>query len=82
MLFRSNMFDPEIVVLGGFLGSLLSVGREQLTAAMIVRSMSSMGHSVAIERASLGSHLMMVGAAELAFAGLLDDPAGFVRGRC
>jgi len=24
---------------------------------------------------------MMVGAAELAFAGLLDDPAGFVRGR-
>ncbi|WP_297368729.1 ROK family protein [Cryobacterium sp.] len=76
-----NMFDPEMVVLGGFLGSLLSVGREQLTAAMIVRSMSSIGHTVAIERASLGSRISLVGAAELAFADLLDDPAGFVRGR-
>jgi predicted NBD/HSP70 family sugar kinase len=75
-----NMFDPEIVVLGGFLGSLLSVGRERLAEAVSVRSMSSMGHAVVIERASLRSRLMMVGAAELAFAGLLDDPAGFVRG--
>jgi predicted NBD/HSP70 family sugar kinase len=76
-----NMFDPEMVILGGFLGSLLSVGRERLAEAVSVRSMSSVGHTVAIERASLGSRLLMVGAAELAFAGLLDDPAGFVRTR-
>jgi hypothetical protein len=43
--------------------------------------MSSIGHTVVIERASLGSRLSLVGAAELAFADLLDDPAGFVRGR-
>jgi predicted NBD/HSP70 family sugar kinase len=76
-----NMFDPEMVILGGFLGSLLSVGRERLAEAVSVRSMSSVGHTVVIERTSLGSRLLMVGAAELAFAGLLDDPAGFVRTR-
>jgi predicted NBD/HSP70 family sugar kinase len=75
-----NMFDPEIVILGGFLASLLSVGRERLTDAVRLRSMSSMGHSVVIEKASLRSRIIMVGAAELAFAGLLDDPAGFARG--
>ncbi|WP_130177110.1 hypothetical protein [Cryobacterium sp. SO1] len=63
------------------LGSLLSVGRERLTAAMIVRSLSSISHAVAIESAGLGAHPMMAGAAELAFAGLLEDPAGVVRGR-
>ena len=76
-----NMFDPEMVVLGGFLGSLLSVGRERLSEAVRVRSISSRGHAVSIERASLRSRLMMVGAAELPFAGMLDDPAGFIRGR-
>jgi predicted NBD/HSP70 family sugar kinase len=76
-----NMFDPEMVILGGFLGSLLSVGRERLAEAVSIRSMSSVGHTVVIERASLGSRLLMVGAAELAFASLLDDPAGFVRTR-
>ena len=39
------------------------------------------GHTVVIERASLRSRLMTVCAAELTFAGLLDDPVGFVRGR-
>ena len=76
-----NMFDPEIVVLGGFLGSLLAVGRERLAEAVRVRSMSSMGHAVVIERAALRSRLMMVGVVELAFAGLLNDPAGFAKGR-
>ena len=76
-----NMFDPEMVVLGGFLGSLLSVGRERLAEAVSVSSIGSLGHAVLLERAQLRSRLMMVGAAELAFAGLLDDPAGYVRGR-
>ena len=40
-----------------------------------------MNPAVSIERASLRSRLMMVGAAELPFAGMLDDPAGFIRGR-
>lgn len=76
-----NMFDPEMVVLGGFLGSLLSVGRERLVEAVSVSSIGSLGHAVLLERAKLRSRLMMVGAAELAFAGLLDDPAGCARGR-
>jgi len=76
-----NMFDPEMVVLGGFLGSLLSVGRERLAEAVSVSSLGTLGHAVLLERAQLRSRLMMVGAAELAFAGLLDDPAGVGHGR-
>jgi predicted NBD/HSP70 family sugar kinase len=75
-----NMFDPEMVVLGGFLGSLLSVGRERLAEAVSISSLGTLGHAVLLERAQLRSRLMMVGAAELAFSGLLDDPAGFMRG--
>jgi len=74
-----NMFDPEMVVLGGFLGSLLSVGRERLSESVSVSSMGRSGHPVSIERATLSSKLMLVGAAELAFYQLLEDPAGFNR---
>ena len=76
-----NMFDPELVVLGGFLGSLLSIGRERLWESVSVSSMGHSSHSVLIERATLSSRLTLVGAAELAFARLLEDPAGFARGR-
>ena len=72
-----NMFDPEMIVLGGFLGSLLSVGRERLAEAVNVSSMGTLRRTVTIERAMLRSRLMIVGAAELAFASLLEDPAGF-----
>jgi hypothetical protein len=34
---------------------------------------------VLVSRAALGSDLLMIGAAELAFARLLSDPAGYSR---
>ena len=43
---------------------------------MLFRSLGSSFESVQLSAAELGSNLLMIGAAELAFEGLLDDPAG------
>jgi len=62
-----NLFSPEMVVLAGYLGSLLSVSRERLTEAVRVRPLGGSARSVRLERAHLRSRLMLVGAAELVF---------------
>ncbi len=76
-----NVFNPEAVVLDGFLAALYSAAPEQLLAAVSARSMREPGAQVTIHPAALGADLMMVGAAELAFAALLADPAGFMEAR-
>lgn len=71
-----NAFSPETVVLSGYLGVLLSVSRERLAEAVRVHPLGAEGRTIRLERAHLRSRLMLVGPAELAFAGLLADPAG------
>lgn len=71
-----NAFSPETVVLSGYLGVLLSVSRERLAEAVRVHPLGADGRTIRLERAHLRSRLMLVGPAELAFAGLLADPAG------
>lgn len=69
-----NVFNTRRVVLGGFLGSLYAVVPE-LFAPIADRSpMIGGGAGVDVQRASLGQNILMVGAAELAFASLLADP--------
>jgi len=73
----TNVFNPQLVVLGGFLGALTAAapGRlEELVSAQVLRAS---GESLQIVRAELGSALLMVGAAELAFRPLLADPASY-----
>ncbi|MDQ0618604.1 ROK family transcriptional regulator [Arthrobacter globiformis] len=71
-----NIFNPEIIVLGGFLGSIFALNPERLISAVAKDTIGGLGAAVKIERAVLGSELLLVGAAELAFARLLSDPAG------
>ncbi|MCU1482057.1 MAG: transcriptional regulator [Subtercola sp.] len=71
-----SVFNPESFVLGGFLGSLFAVNPERLRAAVKSVSFGTLGDSVRIDRAQLRSRLLTIGAAELAFAELLADPAG------
>ncbi|WP_309108955.1 ROK family transcriptional regulator [Arthrobacter sp.] len=73
-----NTFNPEIIVLGGFLGSIFDLDPERLVAAVAKETIGGLGAGVKIKRAVLGSELLLVGAAELAFAQLLSDPAGVV----
>lgn len=70
-----NIFNPGIIVLGGFLGVLHSFAPGRLEAAVAAGAIGGLGSGVSIRRAALGTELLLVGAAELVFAGLLADPA-------
>ena len=70
-----NIFNPQLVVLGGFLGALVGVApgflEERLTHGGPFRVALD---SVRIARTELGGDLLMIGAAELAFEQLLAHP--------
>jgi predicted NBD/HSP70 family sugar kinase len=70
-----NILNPQLVVLGGFLASLLAVDSARLNAAVALQALGAPFGTVRIAAAELGSNLLMIGAAELAFERLLDDPA-------
>jgi predicted NBD/HSP70 family sugar kinase len=72
----TNVFNPQLIVLGGFLGALYQLAPERLTRLVADQALKAPGESLAIARAELGSRLLMIGAAELAFGPLLADPAG------
>jgi predicted NBD/HSP70 family sugar kinase len=71
-----NILNPQLVVLGGFLAALLAVDADRLRSAVASHSLGAAFGTVRLSAAELGSNLLMIGAAELAFEGLLDDPAG------
>jgi len=72
----TNMFNPRLIVLGGFLGSLLGVAGGSLIEAVRGRAIIGSRDNVEITRSTFGANLLMIGAAELALAGVLADPAG------
>lgn len=71
-----NIFNPTLILLGGFLGSLHASAPERLHA--LVRSMALVGprEVVQIRRATLGPAIIELGAAEIVFRSLISDPAG------
>ncbi|MCU1406012.1 MAG: transcriptional regulator [Glaciihabitans sp.] len=72
-----NTLNPQLIVLGGFLGSLYAVDPQRLDRAVAAKSLPSSRDGVRIARAELGSNLLLIGAAELAFEGILNDPSSF-----
>lgn len=73
-----NLLNPQLIILGGFLGSLYAVDPMRLEAAVARTALPAPWKNVRILRPKLGDDILMVGAAELAFAHMLADPAGFV----
>lgn len=71
-----NMLNPQLIVLGGFLGSLSARDPEHLDRVLAEQPLIASREGVRVTRAELGSDLLMIGAAELAFEALLADPAG------
>ncbi|WP_284751540.1 ROK family protein [Arthrobacter sp. efr-133-R2A-120] len=71
-----NTFNPEAIVLDGFLGILHALSPGTLVSSLQSQAMDGPAGQVKIYRAALGSDLMMIGAAELAFTQFLADPAG------
>ena len=72
----TNTFNPRLIVLGGFLGSLFAAAGDELVARTRARALVGARDEVAITRATLGSRILTIGAAELAFRALIADPAG------
>ncbi|WP_062515890.1 ROK family protein [Demequina gelatinilytica] len=69
-------FDPDAVLLAGYLGGLFDVRRELVQQRVRALAFRPDAEDVAIARAALGGNRLLIGAAERAFAPLLQDPAG------
>lgn len=71
-----NVLNPSVVVLGGFLATLLSYDAAALRADVTAQTMAMNAEGLQILPAALGPDRLLVGAAEIAFAALIDDPLG------
>lgn len=67
--------NPEVVVLGGFLGVLLDHVGDRIVDDVRAQSMTGMTDRLRIVPAALGRDVLVHGAAEIAFRDLLRDPA-------
>jgi predicted NBD/HSP70 family sugar kinase len=70
-----NIFNPEAIVLDGFLGILHSLSPGALENQLLSQALDGPASQVRIYRAELGTDLMLLGAAELAFTQFLANPA-------
>ncbi len=75
-----NVLGPELVVLGGFLATLLAWDAPALEAAVSARTLPIAWEGVRIRPAALGRDRLLIGAAELAFFEVLSDPASYAEG--
>lgn len=74
-----NVFNPQVVALGGFLAALQAYDPGLLAETVARSTLAPSLEGVTITAAELGSNLLMVGAAGLAFGPLLADPASISR---
>lgn len=70
-----NLLNPQAVALGGFLAALLAYDPDRLHAAVAQAALPPSFDGVRITATEVGSHLLMIGAARLAFSRVLTDPA-------
>lgn len=69
------VFGSERVILGGHVGALLDARGERIRAAVARQAFGPLGNDLTIVRNGLRERMVPIGAAELAFAPLLSDPA-------
>ncbi len=72
-----NVLNPSVVVLGGFLAMLAEHDAEGFSDAVRGQSMPANAEGLEIRSAALAEDRLLIGAAEAAFADLLNDPAAF-----
>jgi predicted NBD/HSP70 family sugar kinase len=75
-----NLLNPQIIVLGGYLRSLYRWVERDVADEMTERALRISGMQPRIVLPGLGDHSVLIGAAEVAFGGLLDDPVGCLTG--
>ncbi|WP_344775005.1 ROK family protein [Gryllotalpicola kribbensis] len=70
-----TLFNPRLVVLGGFLATIYQADGAVLDRAVARATLPETLEGVQITRTRLGSDILLIGASELAFEALLSDPA-------
>lgn len=69
------VFGSERVILGGHVGSLLDARGDRIRAEVARQAFGPLGSDLTIVRNDLRERMVHIGAAELAFGTLLNDPA-------
>ncbi len=69
-----NAFNPELVVLGGYFSALYSLVHSDVDAALAERALPAPLESVTLSLPGLGPDSVLLGAAEIAFEPLFNDP--------
>ena len=71
-----NIFNPEAVIFGGLLRDLYPVVECTVAAEIAAGSLDAPAQQIRLLLPGLGRDSVLLGAAELAFQGFLDDPLG------
>jgi predicted NBD/HSP70 family sugar kinase len=71
-----NIFNPELVLLAGFLSELFNADDYRLMSQVRKSALAGARERVQIRTAELGPNLQLIGAAQLGFADILADPIG------
>jgi len=69
-----NCFNPQAIVVGGSLAEVVRLERRRVEAELDRRAMAASRSGVQLLLPGLGQESALIGAAELAFQGLLDAP--------
>jgi predicted NBD/HSP70 family sugar kinase len=72
-----NIFNPQVVVLAGFIGALFEFDSDRLLRGVKANALDAASETVLLRSAQLGADLLMIGAAELPFTRLLARPSEF-----
>ena len=72
----ANTLNPQRVILGGSLSGVLDIARDHMQQALAQYTFDATGSPIELFRPRFGADSAMLGAAELAFAELLEDPLG------
>ncbi|BDZ45721.1 ROK family protein [Naasia aerilata] len=71
----ANVLNPSLIVLGGFLATILASDPERLAALVASQTLPPAAEDLRLDAAALAEDRLLIGAAELVFAPLLADPA-------
>ncbi len=69
-----NVFNPQVVVLGGYLSALYTLVRPEIEAGLAERALPAALATVSLALPGLGADSLILGAAEIAFEPLFVDP--------
>ncbi|MEO9139414.1 MAG: ROK family transcriptional regulator [Jatrophihabitans sp.] len=69
-----NALNPQRMLLGGSLSELLDLARPTIERSLARYALAAAGDTVQLVQPTLGTDSMLLGAAEMAFTRLLEDP--------